>query len=379
MTHKDLKPLIEDAVHKDGLIPSAVYVVAEKGDIRFRHACGTLNVSTGEAVTTETVYDLASLTKPLVTGLIAAILIENGRLSMGDSLASFFPDFAGGAKEEITIRHLAGHSSGLPAWIPFYLSGNVGKPKESAFSQIVSAELAANPGSEVNYSDLNFILLGFILEKITGMDLSEAASQMLFKPLCLSNTFFNPPAGIRSQIAASETGNLYEENMCRALFPERKIPDGVFRTGLIQGEVHDGNCFFLGGVAGHAGLFSNAFETFRLASQFLAGTSELLSAQTCLLFQRNLTPRLNQARSFSFQLAETRNSSAGPELPPESFGHLGFTGTSLWIEPEKERIYILLTNRTHNRIPPFPDLAVLRKNFNTSAHEMLENTAILIK
>ncbi len=373
MASNKLNSFIENTVNKDGLIPSAVYAVGEKGKIVDMHACGTLDFETGEHVSTDTIYDLASLTKPFVTGLIAALMIEKGGLSLDDRVVSFFPKFDGEGKSEITIRHLAAHVSGLPAWIPFYLQDGKGAPKERVLAQIVSAKPVAKPDREVIYSDLNFILLGFILEQIAGMQLNVLAERMIFVPLGLVKTFFNPSAELRKVIAPSEVGNVYEENLCRELYPDIEPPADTFRSRVIRGEVHDGNCFFLGGVAGHAGLFSNAGETFRLACQFLAGSSELLSPDTCALFFRNLTPGLNQARSLAFQLAETKNSTAGPGLPPSSFGHLGFTGTSVWIDPENERIYTLLTNRSHKRMPPFPDLAALRKNFNSTAQIYLAN------
>jgi CubicO group peptidase (beta-lactamase class C family) len=136
---------------------------------------------------------------------------------------------------------------------------------------------------------------------------------------------------------------------------------------LIWGEVHDGNGYFLGGAAGHAGLFSTAPETLVLAHQFLAGRSELLSAPTCELFSKNLTEGLEEARSLGWQLAATRDSAAGLDLPPDSFGHSGFTGTSCWTDPHKERVYILLTNRTHARQLPFVNINSVRRKFHSLA------------
>jgi len=145
-----------------------------------------------------------------------------------------------------------------------------------------------------------------------------------------------------------------------------------WRTATIWGEVHDGNAYFLGGAAGHAGLFSTARETLRLAEQFLPRTTRLLAPATCALFRTNMTEGLNEARSFAWQLAATPDSTAGPLLPPESFGHLGFTGTSCWIDPTSERVLILLTNRTHARALPFVNINSVRRRFNTLAIEALE-------
>jgi CubicO group peptidase (beta-lactamase class C family) len=140
-----------------------------------------------------------------------------------------------------------------------------------------------------------------------------------------------------------------------------------WREELIWGQVHDGNAHFLGGAAGHAGLFSTAQETLKLANQFVAAQSQLLKPATCEWFHRNMTAGLNEARSFAWQLAETRDSAAGPDLPPDSFGHSGFTGTSCWIDSGNERIFILLTNRTHGHALPFANINSVRRRFHSLA------------
>jgi CubicO group peptidase (beta-lactamase class C family) len=146
----------------------------------------------------------------------------------------------------------------------------------------------------------------------------------------------------------------------------------VWREQTVWGEVHDGNAFFLGGAAGHAGLFSTATETLRIAAQFVARTTRLLRGETCRLFRSNMTEGLDEARSLGWQLAATEGSTAGPLLPPDSFGHLGFTGTSCWTDPEHERSFILLTNRTHARPLPFANINGARRRFHTLAVEALE-------
>ena len=144
------------------------------------------------------------------------------------------------------------------------------------------------------------------------------------------------------------------------------------RQRLIWGEVHDGNAYFLGGAAGHAGLFSTAHETFTIASHFLASHSKLLKPDTCELFRTNLTAGLEEARSFGWQLAETKDSAAGLDLPRDSFGHSGFTGTSCWIDSRQERIFILLTNRTHARALPFANINSVRRRFHSLAMAALD-------
>ncbi|HEV2708267.1 MAG TPA: serine hydrolase, partial [Pyrinomonadaceae bacterium] len=188
---------------------------------------------------------------------------------------------------------------------------------------------------------------------------------------------FNPEAARRTETAACETGNAYEREMCEtdAALREASAARGVggWREQVIWGEVHDGNAHFLGGAAGHAGLFSTARETLDIATQFLAASTRLLTPPTCTLFRENMTEGLDEARSFAWQLAATKDSTAGARLSPDSFGHLGFTGTSCWIDPQREAILILLTNRTHARRLPFVNINGVRRQFNTLGVEALEN------
>jgi CubicO group peptidase (beta-lactamase class C family) len=180
----------------------------------------------------------------------------------------------------------------------------------------------------------------------------------------LKRTFFNPEIAMQTGVAACETGNAYERQMSHDT-DSGKYKD--WREEIIWGQVHDGNAYFLGGAAGHAGLFSTAQETLILANQFVAGETKLLQPATCELFRDNLTPGLEEARSFGWQLAETKDSAAGPDLPRDSFGHSGFTGTSCWNDPQRERVFILLTNRTHARALPFANINSVRRRFHSLA------------
>ena len=174
---------------------------------------------------------------------------------------------------------------------------------------------------------------------------------------------------MQTGIAACETGNVYEAETCQ----ETEMREyGNWRKHLIWGEVHDGNAYFLGGVAGHAGLFSTVSEATRVASQFLVGQSEMLEPETCEMFRSNLTEGLEEARSIGWQLAVTPESTAGSALPPDSYGHTGFTGTSCWIDPHHERVFMLLTNRTHARSLPFANINSLRRQFHSLAVTALD-------
>lgn|SRR5918912_476456 len=354
-----------------GDFPSAVYVVAEKGRVVLADALGqAVREPEERAANLETVYDLASLTKPLVTGLLCARYIERGELGLDDAAARYLAEFDREDKRSITLRQLLTHTSGLPAWRPLYITS--GGESANALRAISDEPLESAPGAQVRYSDLGFITLGFLLEKVSGASLDELARREIFAPLKLRQTFFNPDLAMRTGVAACEMGNAYERQMCADLKLSEK---GRWREELIWGEVHDGNAHFLGGAAGHAGLFSNPHETLRLASQFIAGLSELLAPETCTLFRTNMTEGMGEARSFAWQLAATPDSTAGTSLPPDSFGHTGFTGTSCWTVPVHERTFLLLTNRTHAHALPFVNINSVRRRFHTLASSALDAKA----
>ncbi len=268
------------------------------------------------------------------------------------------------------VVELLTHTSGLPAWLPLYLLAT--GPEDVVF-EIDRIPLDQKQNA-VTYSDLNFIILGKIVERIIGSTLDVAAAEIIFRPLGLVKTFFNPPASLKLRIAASENGNGFERQTCVDLgyLQPDSLDVGPLRTRMIWGEVHDGNSYFMNGVSGHAGLFSTASETFEIAKQFLPGTSTLLSDESCKLFRTNFTKGVNEHRSLAFQLASTPESTAGTNMSPGSFGHLGFTGTSLWIDPVRERAYILLTNRTHSHDLPFVNINSVRRHFHDLAIQDLD-------
>lgn len=345
--------------------------MAERGRPVFADALGeAVREPQQIPATLNTFYDLASLTKPLVTGLLCARSVETGTLNLDSAVADYLPEFHRADKSAITIRHLLTHISGLPAWRPLYLLAG---HKDRVLAAIAEEPLAAQPGERVIYSDLGFIVLGFLQQRLSGSDLSALAGKEIFTPLGLTHSFFNPANATRTGIAACENGNAYERDMCERDYPSK--PYAEWREHVVWGEVHDGNAYFLGGAAGHAGLFSTAHDTLRIANQFIADQSELLSRDTCDLFRRNMTEGLNEARSFAWQLAATKDSTSGPSLPADAFGHTGFTGTSCWIDAEAQRVFILLTNRTHARALPFANINSVRREFHTLAVTALEDEA----
>lgn len=346
-----------------GDFPSAVYLVAERGEPLFADALGDAVVMPDQhAATLETIYDLASLTKPLVTGLLCATRVQSHELKLDDRIADHLHEFDRADKRHITIRQLLTHTSGLPAWRPLYF---LAQTKEQVLDAIANEPLEYRSGERVVYSDLGFIVLGLLLQRLTNAPLAELGQREIFERLKLEHSFFNPTHALQTGIAACESGNNYERDMCERDFAAASYKD--WRNDAIWGEVHDGNAHFLGGAAGHAGLFASVGDTLRLGNQFVAAQSELLSPETCQLFHQNMTPGLNEARSFGWQLAETKDSTAGPALPANAFGHTGFTGTSCWIDAAPRRVFILLTNRTHNRSLPFANINQVRRDFHSLA------------
>lgn len=370
--------------------PSAVYLVAEKGEIIFQDALGFAVVEPEKIeARIDTIYDLASLTKPLVTGLLCAKLIEKGEINLNDKISQYFSEFDTDEKREITIENLLTHTSGFNAWKPFYLLPNslIDEAKylgmtDKRINKFVLEAIAQTPlinalNEKVVYSDLNFILLGFLVESIYQYDLNNIFTGEIVTRLQLLRTFIGGLDTLRKEIAANEKGNEFEKQTCIEQVYEIPNPQSQFRNHIIWGEVHDGNCYFMNGVSGHAGLFSTAEETFKIAQQFLPNYTKILKPETCELFRTNFTKGMNEARSIAFQLAETPESTASNALSKDSFGHLGFTGTSLWIEPETERIFILLTNRTHARELPFVNINSVRRRFHEFATaELNENAKI---
>lgn len=345
--------------------PSAVYLVAESGKIVFQDALGNA-VAEPEVIAAEveTIYDVASLTKVLVTGLLSAIAIERGDLDPNQPIGTILSEFHSSVHADLTVNLLAMHTSGLPAWKPFYLF--VEHPDE-ILDEIARTLPTENEGGVI-YSDLNFITLAAVLERIYDAELDALFRKEIADPLGLANTLFRPASNLKHRIAASERGNEYERQMCIEYETALPLADAggsdSFRKQVIWGEVHDGNAYFMGGVSGHAGLFSTAEDIFKLALQFLPKHTQLLKPETCDLFRTNFTRGLNEDRSFAFQLASTKDSTAGTSLPPQSFGHNGFTGTSIWIDPENDRVFVLLTNRTHARQLPFQNINIVRRSFH---------------
>jgi CubicO group peptidase (beta-lactamase class C family) len=300
------------------------------------------------AVSTDTVWDLASLTKPLCCGALVRAAAGSGlALSLSLSPGFFFPAWKRTCYEGITLATLLTHTSGLPAWFPLYTRGEGARAYAKTLAEL---EPAAAPGSAVIYSDINFLLLGDVLEAHYSMPLDRSFAELVAAPAGSAARFL-PDS--EQPAAATERGDETERRMTADLglsYPH-------FRTGVVRGEVHDGNAFRRGGVAGNAGLFGSARDVWALARQWLLGDPGQFGA--------DLTRLQPSARGLSWQGSRGAGS-AIPEMSPRSFGHTGFTGTSVWLDPDAGRIAILLTNRVHPVVRAV-DFNEVRRRFHKAA------------
>jgi len=294
-----------------------------------------------EPLTQDTLFDVASLTKPLVTALLAAWFIQYGEIAITDPVRRFLPDYP---HSQISIRHLATHTSGLPDWLPLYIESR------PYYDMLKSLPLKSAPGRRVHYSCPGYILLHFVLTKVAKEPFVRAAQKLLLDPLNIPDLLLQVPEHDRLRCAPTEKGNQWEKELARKHFPQAVVNAFPWRTEVIRAQTHDGNSYYLGGCAGNAGLFATARALFRLSAEFLPESSTLFRAETLELMQRNLTPGKLSHRSFGFKLNSTPLTSGGKSFSAAAFGHNGFTGTSLWIDPVTRMRYILLSNRVHPKV-----------------------------
>jgi CubicO group peptidase (beta-lactamase class C family) len=322
----DLDRVVEAAIAARAF-PGAVVAVGRDGALVHLKAFGRLTYEPGApSVRTDTLYDLASLTKVIVTTTMAMILVDEGRLDLSKPVSAFLPEFRGGDKDEVTVAHLLTHSSGIDWWAPLFKEL---KGQDAYVRHIVSMPLVFEPGAKSLYSDLGIVLLGEIVERVSGRRLDAFARERIFGPLGMKETLYLPGPDLRPRVAPTE--------------------NDPWRGRVLQGEVHDENAHALGGIAPHAGLFGTAPDLARFAQALLNGGAlehrRIVSREVVERFTRKAgIPESSRALGWD---TPSPNSSAGDLLSPRSFGHTGFTGTSLWIDPERKMFVILLTNRVH--------------------------------
>jgi serine-type D-Ala-D-Ala carboxypeptidase len=276
-------------------------------------------------VTAETIFDLASVSKVVATTGMAMILYERGLLDLDMPVIGAVPEFArkDSRKTDITFRMLLAHSSGVPAYEKLFLKA---KSRDDLLAAVFGITLIADPGTRTEYSDIGFILLGVALERIADQSIDQFCQREIFGRLGMARTVFNPPPGWRASVVPS-------------------TDDRSFRKRVIQGEVQDENASVLGGMAGHAGVFSTAEDIAIFAHAMLTGGGPIARPETVTLFTHRASSPPGTSRALGWD-TPSAPSQSGRYFSPRSFGHLGYTGTSLWIDPERELSVTLVTNRT---------------------------------
>jgi uncharacterized protein YbbC (DUF1343 family)/CubicO group peptidase (beta-lactamase class C family) len=317
--------VIKDAIGH-GNIPGAVVLVGHNGRVVYRKAFGYRALEPRrEVMTIDTIFDMASLTKVIATTTCVMQLIGEGKVKPNDDVARYLPEFAQNGKEDITVRQLLTHYSGLAPDL------NLDTPwsgKAAAYAMAFAEKPELPPGAQFVYSDINFITLGALVERVSSMTLDNYALTKIFQPLKMINTRFLPPASWRRKIAPTE----YDEHQV-----------------MLRGVVHDPTARRMGGVAGHAGLFSTADDLSKFAQALLTGSKVLSPLLVEKMTSPQQAPNATALRGYGWDIDSPFSSNRGDLLPVGSFGHTGFTGTSLWIDPTTNTYIILLTNAVHPR------------------------------
>ncbi|HJR65373.1 MAG TPA: serine hydrolase domain-containing protein [Gemmatimonadaceae bacterium] len=325
VVHDSVVRVLDRAI-ADSAFPGGIGVVGTRDGLT-SYAVGRIDWAANAPRPDErTLWDLASLTK--VVGMTTAMmqLVEQDRVELDAPVVRYLPEFAGEGKEGVTIRHLLTHSSGLPSWRPLYKEAMAA---DTAVAIVLATPLDTVPAARMVYSDLGAILLGKVVERVSGEALDAYLARHVFGPLGMTSTMYRPDASLRGRIAPTEFD--------------------PWRQRHIRGEVHDENAFMLGGVSGHAGLFSTAADLARFARMMLAGGTldgvRILRPSTIAQFTAVQDPGLSH-RALGWETPSGRNS-AGHRMSARAFGHTGFTGTSMWMDPEAGVFVILLTNRVN--------------------------------
>ena len=318
--------------------PGIEILYAKGSEVLLHKTWGKMQSGNSSPLLLDTIFDVASLTKPVVTATLLLIMQEEGSLKLGDAVQFYLPEFAGRGKKRITLRHLLTHVSGLPAWKNLYESV---KNPEEAHTRLMNIPLEYSPGKKMIYSCLGFLVLGEVISKITGKRLSNLFNDKIAKPLKLHNSMFSPEKKLNDLSKIAPTENC------------------AFRKKLLRGIVHDENSFAFEEEGGNAGLFSTAKDLLRF-TQLLINEGELdgvrlLSKQSIAEMLKNHNPAGLTPRGLGWEIKKPMSTadgasweySCGPDFPDNSCGHTGFTGTSLWFNPATKQIVIALSNRVN--------------------------------
>jgi CubicO group peptidase (beta-lactamase class C family) len=308
-----------------GAYPGGVLVIARRGGLVVNKGYGRMNWTTRSARPDDrTIYDLASLTKPIVLATSAMLLVDEGKLDLNARVVDILPEFAGPGKERVRVHHLLSHTAGIPAGRRLWVTA---KSAEEAWAQVMRSPVQLPPGHTMTYSDLGAMIMGKVIERVSGMPLDMFARTRIFVPLGMYDTFYRPADSLRARIAPTEVG------------PPRGYP--------LRGEVHDESAWRLGGVAGHAGLFSTAHDL-AIFAQMMANRGEfngfrMIADSTVRRFTREVKTK----RTLGWELMNLERGS-GEFLSPTAYGHTGYTGTSIWIDTDRQMFIVFLTNRAHD-------------------------------
>ena len=359
---KAMKSMLDDiwqeleAAHEREEFGGAVALIQHRGEIVLRKSLGwavKVPESDQTPMSIDTIFDLASITKVIATAPAVLELVGQNKVGLDEPLATYIPEFGSdGMKRDVTIRNLLSHTSGFASWRGPYISGT---GIDHYISDFAATQPEAAPGSRAEYSCLGFISLGEVVRRVSGQQINDYAAEHVFQPLGMVDTTYLPSSDIRHRIAATELGNDHEHPMAKT------NPVDGWRNYLLRGEVHDGNAWYgLHGISGNAGAFGTADDLLRYANMWLNG-GELNGL--CILpvdivheatrEQTGLSAP-NERRGLGWQMVphpETEETAAsGRGLSSRAYGHTGFTGTSMWIDPERDLVSILLTNRVHPKV-----------------------------
>ena len=313
----------------DSAFPGCAISIGYNGKLIFEESFGHYTYDiTSQKVQVNSIFDLASVTKVVATTTTAMILYDQGRLKLDQKVVDIIPAFQGDKKELISIRHLLTHTSGLPGWVRFYLQL---KGKERVVNEICKTELINEPGTTYVYSDLGMILMQKVIETIAQKSLDQLVKDYITTPLGMKRTFYNPDKSLKDQIVPTEISEWHKE--------------------LVHGFVHDENTYVMGGISGHAGLFSTIQDLSIFCQMYLNGgiydNRRIIKSETVKMFTACQNLVEGSTRALGWDTRSEKYSMAGDYMSMSAFGHSGFTGTSVWIDPVNQVFVVLLSNRVY--------------------------------
>jgi CubicO group peptidase (beta-lactamase class C family) len=324
---REIDAAVQDGIQK-GIYPGAVVVIGRRDSVLYARGYGRFTWSPSSPVPSpdSTLWDVASITKVVSTASVAMRLVDQGKLDLDSPVRRYLPRFSGGPKDQVTVRMLLDHTSGLKSYVPFYVKARGSRTR--AVNLLYAQPLVRAPGDSAEYSDLNALFLGLILEKVSGLPLDQLARNEVFGPLGMTQTMYRPPRSLRRRI----------------------VPSGMWRGLPVPGDVNDQNAVAMGGVAGHAGVFSTGMDLARYATVWLRSgggpNGRWVRPETVRRFLAK-SPR-SGPRLLGWDTPEYKPdepSVFGTLISDASYGHTGFTGTELWIDPARDLYLVFLTNR----------------------------------